>query len=104
MKSALAFWYNVSMKHATLAIALSIVFSVCSLGINILYLYYLRAVFIYGMVISGISILVTVFCMIFSRKRNKEQMYYKVLMMASMLATVASMGIPVIATMIILFA
>ena len=92
------------MKHVTWAIALSIAFSVCSLGINILYLSYLRAVFTYGIVISGLSIALTVFCMIFSRKRNKEDMYYKVLMMASMLATVASLAIPVIATMIIFFA
>ena len=94
-----------SMKRVTLAIALSIAFSVCSLGINLFYLYYvhLRGVFGYGIVISSLSTALTVFCMIFSRKQNKEDKYYKVLMMASMLATVASMAIPVIATMIILF-
>ena len=91
------------MKYKTLAIVLSIAFCVGSLGVNIFYLDYLPAVFIYGIVISGIATVTTVFCLIFSKKRNKEALYYKILMMTSMLAAVGAMGIPVIASLILLF-
>ncbi len=86
------------------AIALSIAFCVGSLAINIIYLRYFRALYIAGIAVSGISILITAFCLFLRLKnKNRENLYYNTLMRISVITAVVALGIPVIGTLIIMF-
>ena len=91
------------MKYTTPTIALSIAFCIGSLAVNIIYFGYFPALYVVGIAISCITIVLTVVCLVLKIRQNKDERYYKMLMMTSMLSTVVAMAIPVVGTLTIMF-
>ena len=91
--------------YSLLSITMSIVCSACIIGVDAIYWKHFPAFYLACVVIGSIAVASSVTCLAFRLKnRNKEERYYSILTIMSMVSSSVAMLVTVVGTLITMFA